>query len=206
MNGKKPIINVKPLGKEDNVKPGIGANSGIVTILDEQRVPQVYNILKELQHIFDLPQENLTLIPHLTWHISESLDVPSVLNVLAEWAKRKRRFTARAVGLGMFCGTLPIVYIPVIKDPSLRHFHQQLWKLIAPLTSQVSTYYSPREWIPHITLAYGDIHPEALGCAFQQLAYRPIGLEIPIEKIAFGSKSNDDSWKIIQEFRLIGSR
>jgi 2'-5' RNA ligase len=71
-----------------------------------------------------------------------------------------------------------------VKDENLLRFHARLWKETHPVADGASEYYSPRLWIPHITLAYGDIDEGKLTCALQTLAFKPLDLSILVDNLA----------------------
>ena len=148
--------------------------TGIITLLEEDPNSKILRAWNELREACGFPEENLTSVPHLTWHIAENYELPDLKERLFVWSAGKRPFRVQAAGLGLFTGPEPVVYVPVVKSPHLARFHQKLIKQILPLSVGPSVFYSPAVWMPHITLAFGMIEPERLGCTVQTLAYRKI--------------------------------
>ncbi len=169
---------------------------GIITLLKEDSNPKIFQAWKELREACDLPDVNLAAVPHLTWHIAENYELPGLKDRLSGWAAERRPFRVQAAGLGLFTGPEPVVYVPVLKSSHLARFHQKLIKQILPLSIGPSRYYSPAAWTPHITLAFGMIEQEQLGCTVQTLAYRTIQIEFWVDHFALGFNDIEENWGI----------
>jgi 2'-5' RNA ligase len=44
-------------------------------------------------------------------------------------------------------------------------------------------YYSPDQWVPHITLAYNDVTSANIDCVMQSLAFQTFNWEIQIDNL-----------------------
>jgi 2'-5' RNA ligase len=58
-------------------------------------------------------------------------------------------------------------------------------------SSGVVQYYHPEQWVPHITLAQGDVTPESLAAAVKRLAQRRFVWRIRVDTIAWICDTND---------------
>jgi 2'-5' RNA ligase len=175
---------------------------GIITLLREDRDPHVYFAWKELVNQCELPAEMLPPVPHFTWHVSRGYDLEMTNFALGQLAHKTKPFQVQASGLGLFTGAEPVLFLPVMKRIRLIRLHRRLWEMVSPLSSEPSNYYTPDNWIPHITLAFGDLYPERLTCAVERLAYREIQIEIPVDHLALGFFTAGESWGIIREFNF----
>jgi 2'-5' RNA ligase len=177
-------------------------NYGILTILSEDRNPELYQTWRRLEASCQLPDEYLTPIPHITWHVADSYTLPELQDILSRWAAHKRPIVAQASGLGIFTGPSPVIYVRVFKDQKLINFQRRLWKEVVGSAVVPSAYYAPDAWMPHITLAYGEIPPDNLGCAIQALAYQVIRFKFKVDHVALGYLHDDNSWGIASEYFL----
>ena len=66
----------------------------------------------------------------------------------------------------------------------MAEIHKNLWVLTTPFAVGMNSYYSPENWIPHITLAYRDITEAKLNCAIQDLSGNTPQFNFPVDNIA----------------------
>lgn len=156
----------------------------VVSLLDDAHAPQMEALWQALQADCGLAGITLTPLPHLSWHIAAEYSYKRLETALQELTAAAAPFTLRTTGLAVFTGPSPVVFIPVVKTPALSAFHKVIWEKVQPLAIAPSLHYAPDAWVPHITLAYGDVTPENLGCAMEMLAFRSFDWEIQIDHLA----------------------
>lgn len=157
---------------------------GIVSLLDPPAYAQVESIWHVLETECGLSGIKMTPLPHFSWQIAEDYDLEPTRKILEQFAQGTRPFPALASGLGIFTGPSPVLYIPVVKDDLLLRFHARLWGEIRTNAAGSSSYYSPPSWMPHITLAYGDVDSKKLICAVEIMAQKTINLQIMVDNLA----------------------
>jgi 2'-5' RNA ligase len=157
---------------------------GIISLLSPPAYAQVEAIWQMLEASCGLSGIKITPLAHLSWQIADQYDFELARQTLERVARDAHPFSAVAGGLGIFTGPVPVVYIPVVKDENLLKFHARLWKEMDTLSKGASPYYSPQLWIPHITMAYGDVDAGKLNCAMQKLAFQPLELAIRVDNLA----------------------
>ena len=138
---------------------------GIASLLNAQYRARVEEIWLELESFCGLVGVKQTPIPHFSWQIAEGYDYEQADEMISQIARHTAPFRARSSGLALFSGLAPVVYIPIVRDLQLSNLHQELWERMQPCARGLSAYYSPARWMPHITIAYGDVDPVKLGCA-----------------------------------------
>ncbi len=62
--------------------------------------------------------------------------------------------------------------------------HRKIWARLEENLIGPQTYYSPERWMPHITIAHGDLTPENLSCAVQDLAFQRVEFEIFVNNVS----------------------
>ncbi len=169
--------------------------NGIVSLLNSPAYNQVLTIWQELETECELTGIKITPLAHFSWQVAEKFDLEKTGEILERLARKSKPFPASATGLGIFSGQVPVLYIPVVKDENLLRFHANLWEETKLVVGGSNGHYSPRFWIPHITLAYGDVDSSKLNCAMKRLAFKPLNLEIQVNNLALVYQVNgEEGW------------
>jgi hypothetical protein len=71
-----------------------------------------------------------------------------------------------------------------VRSLELTQLHEELWQEVATASSGVQQYYHPGQWIPHITIGFGDISKDNLSQIIPFLAERNFSWEITVDNIA----------------------
>ena len=156
---------------------------GLVSTLDQTHHTLVEEIWQELETDCGLKGINVTPLPHFSWQIAEDYEWDALNNALQEITEATQHFMVQTTGLALFTAESPAVYIPIVRTKELSKIHEMIWDLLAPISTNTSLLYSPSFWMPHITLAYGDVVSEKLDCLMDKLAFRPIYWEIEIDNL-----------------------
>ncbi len=156
---------------------------GVVTVLDEQHYRLVESLWDEFGRRFGIADLYRTPIPHISYHVAEQYDLTLLEGALHRVAENVRAFEVRTTGLGIFTGAQPVLYIPVARSRMLDEFQRMLWERTARYGVGVSPHYAPEHWMPHITLADGNINPSKLGELVRFLSVREFAWEIPMDNL-----------------------
>jgi 2'-5' RNA ligase len=172
--------------------------NGIASLLDKPAASRVETLWQELEARCGLAGVKSTPFPHLTWQVTENYDLPRLEAALHKVTSQVRPFNIHTAGLGLFTGEHPIVYITVVKDEPLMHFHSLLWKQMNGIAFHPVLYFSPGQWVPHITLAYNDLTPANLDCVMQFLSFQSFDLDIQIDNLILVTQSADQHPAIVR--------
>jgi 2'-5' RNA ligase len=157
---------------------------GIVSLLDDEHYAWVEQMWSELDHKYGLRGIYVTPFPHFTYHVAEHYEVEQIEPALKRFASALQCFTVKTAGLGVFTGANPVVYIPVVRSPQLAEFHRKLWEQLGDAGLGVVNHYRPDDWVPHITLAYGDVDKRTLPRVIRLLSQRDFYWAIPVRAIS----------------------
>jgi 2'-5' RNA ligase len=163
--------------------------NGIASLLDDPASSRVEHLWQELEARCGLVGVKITPFPHLTWQVTDNYDHPRFELALHALAGQVQPFSIHTSGLGIFTGENPIVYVSIVKDEPLMRFHSLLWEKMAGIAFHPVLYYSPGQWVPHITLAYHDLTSANLDCAMQSLAFQAYNWEIQIDNLILVAQS-----------------
>lgn len=135
--------------------------------------------------------------------MARNYDLDKILPVLSQIAQRQKSFTIRTSGLGIFTSKKPVVYVPVVRSIELSKLHLQIWKEISMFVTDEVDYYDEQKWLPHITIAHGDVTDKNLSKLISflndvdltwdihvdnlALIYEKGGKQILLEKYMFGN-------------------
>jgi 2'-5' RNA ligase len=158
--------------------------NGIVSLLDSKHNQLVEELWAKLEREFSVHGVYITPFPHFSYHVAQDYDVDRIVSVLGRITSNITKFKVRTSGLGVFTGTSPVLYIPVARSLELTQLHQELWKQISPSSSGALEYYHPDQWMPHITIGFGDISKNNLSEIIPFLAERDFNWEFTVNNIA----------------------
>jgi 2'-5' RNA ligase len=159
--------------------------NAIVAMLDPTHERRVYDLWEELETTFDVRGVYVTPYPHFTLQGALHYDLDRLPNMLEQIAATSEAFAVETTGLGIFTGDSPVLFIPVKRTPALNRVHERIWQVIQPLTTDLSHLYHATNWIPHITIGFGDVQPDKLAAITTFLAERDFDWEIQVNSLAF---------------------
>jgi 2'-5' RNA ligase len=158
---------------------------GIVSLLDNDHYQLIEDLWAELERRFSVRGVYITPYPHFSYQVAQDYDLGLVESVLKRITSNITTFKVRTSGLGIFTGASHVLYIPVVRSLELTQLHEELWQEIATAISGVQQYYHPEQWMPHITIGFGDINKDNLSQIIPFLANRDFNWEITVDNIAF---------------------
>lgn len=157
---------------------------GVVSLLPEQYYRQVENLWAELQQEFAVQGVYDTPYPHFSYHVAQHYEVEKAVPLLERITSNITKFQVRTSGFGIFTGTSPVIYIPVVRSLELSLLHEELWKELARASMGTQEYYSPAQWMPHITIGFRDITGENLPNIMRWLNMQDFTWEFTIDNLA----------------------
>ena len=160
---------------------------GIVSLLDDAHYQHVEALWAELKREFGVQGVYVTPYPHVSYHVASHYDLELLESLLHTFASEQKPFRITTTGLGIFTGSHPVLYIPVVRSPQLTQFQQTLWQRlveVGQIRNEAQDYYSPNNWMPHITIGFGDLDCQKLANIVHYLGERPFSWDIFIDNIA----------------------
>jgi 2'-5' RNA ligase len=157
---------------------------GVVSLLDRPQYAQVERLWAELAEGFGVRGVYITPYPHFSYHVAAAYDLSRLDPILQALAGETALFRVRTAGLGVFPGTQPVLYLPVVRTAALSRVHAAVWQAVTPVAGDSIGYYHPDRWMPHITIGFGDVAPDRLAPIIAHLAARPFDWEIKIDQFA----------------------
>ncbi len=157
---------------------------GIVTLLDEKHHSKVKHLWQTLEAECGLRGIQVTPIPHFSWQVAQDYHYEQLAHILDEVSRQAVPFQVNTGGLGIFTGEVPVLYISVVKNIHMLQLHEKLWNEARDAGVNINAFYSPDHWMPHITVAYGDVDQDTLRCAISRLAFQIFNWEFRVDNLA----------------------
>lgn len=161
----------------------------ITSLLDPKHSDLVNNIIIDFEKEFGLKKVQATPLPHITYLIAETFHIGLLKNYLSRLCDTVRPIHAYSTGIGVFPGEHPVIYIPVLRTQPLNKLHSQLFQDISKMSIQVGPYSKPQLWLPHISLALGDVTNDMMTPIFQYLAHYTFDWEIVLDNLSIFRES-----------------
>lgn len=177
----------------------------VVSVLDERSQEQVLALWEELRREFNVTDNYTAPIPHFSYHVAQAYDPEALDQALREFAGEWAPFHVRTGGLGVFTGSLPVLYIPIVREARLSLFHAELCQRLHPLASDPVPYYFPENWLPHITLTLGAVEPQTLAAVIAHLSPRRFDWSMVVHNLT-AICDNCGVLDVNQRYPLQGSR
>ncbi len=157
---------------------------GILSMLDEEHQHYVEGIWAQLDREFALHGIYASPFPHFTYQVAEHYEVEKVESALGRLAAAQPCFGIKTAGLGVFTGPNPVIYISVVRSLQLSQFHRVLWEQLGDTGQGVNNHYRPEDWVPHITLAYGDVDNSMVPHVIRFLSNQNFYWQMPVQALS----------------------
>ena len=175
----------------------------IVSALDDPHREMVDNIWGELKAVFGLQGFTGSTRPHFTYHVAESYDASTIDGALTAIAGATPPFAIETHGLGAFRGAETVLYLHISPSPALAAIHGRIAHAATPIATEPKAVYAGATWVPHITLAIGDLTEEILPLALQFLNRREYNWAVPVTNVCLiTDTSSAAEWR---RFELVGA-
>ena len=137
---------------------------GIVCLLPDEVTDSIVQTWHHLETHFSISALPFAVpVPHISLHVAREYSVNALAEKLEELAAGIAPFEATIEGIGFFTTEEYVMYHPVVRTEPLVELHRAVWRVAESLSSGQRSIYSLPRWMPHVTLAQGDITPTRAG-------------------------------------------
>jgi len=168
--------------------PIIPSVPGVITVLPEPFASRVESLWDSMTREFGMARGYPGALPHFTYHLAETYDMPRAASTLAAIARETRPFEVETSGIGVFTGVQPVVYIPVARAPALAALHARVCEELRRAGMETDPYYLPERALPHITIAQQNLPPEP-GPLFSWLTRQDFSWRVPVTNLALADQT-----------------
>lgn len=174
------------------------------SLLDVAHATTVEEIWAALRREHGLSTVSVSPLPHFSYQCARDFDLEVLSDIVAKVAEKARPLKVRTAGLGIFPGPSPVIYIPIVRSPDLTRLQLALWSAGAVACEQPLAEYHPASWIPHITLAQGDVTAEALGPVLGSLNRMDLSWEFEVDNLAIIRGRGDQPQDLVGRYSFTG--
>jgi hypothetical protein len=153
----------------------------LASLLDPDSDRKIRQTWEWLGDTCDLKGINLTPLPHISWQGADCYDFGGLETKVKKITRGLKQFSINASGLGIFTGINPILYLTIVKNITMLQIHKALWENAHLIAENLYSYYSPEEWVPHITLAARDINMKIDSLALLYVVNGEVGIKFKYE-------------------------
>ncbi len=156
---------------------------GVVSFLDVQHSRIVEELWEELERLLGIKGIYVTPFAHFSYQVAQHYDLQALSTALKHFAARYSPFDAQTAGLGIFTGPQPVLFVTVVRTPALTGFQRELWSVISKSGSEILDHYNPDRWVPHITIAQGDLRCDHVAEAVRILSERNFHWQFTVDNL-----------------------
>lgn len=177
----------------------------IISELDHATNHAIDNLRSESFESCKLDNPKMKWPYHISWQGAQDYELNQVEGRVRMIARTFGPLETWVNGIGIFPGVSPVLYLSVSRNPQLSALNATLWEALQPLARDINPYFSPEEWIPHISIFYGNQQSaSALGCAVEKILIKPIRFKLSIGHLSLGSFLDQEN-KTLFRYPLTGN-
>lgn len=156
---------------------------GVVSILEGE----TYAETKRMWRLFERKYGSKAIQnfphPHVSFQGGLSENLKILVLKIDDLSSKINPFPVTIEGIDTFERPKRVIFLPVKRTKILRSIHKKIDELLQEYCSWTFRYYTPQNWIPHVTLAQRDITPTNFRNAKRYLENRRFNYELTIHNI-----------------------
>jgi len=161
---------------------------GILSLVDPASADRVNVIFAELSDQLGLHGVDAFPYPHISFCFLDGYTRATVEERLQDTVSRFKPFNVKTAGIGIFLKPNPVLFVSVVRSTALDRLHRLITKAFPPLRGDAG-FYTSDHWMPHITLAVGDLTLDQLPEAVRLLTPRDFHWEITLDNMTFAAET-----------------
>ncbi|HOA22218.1 MAG TPA: 2'-5' RNA ligase family protein [Anaerolineaceae bacterium] len=174
----------------------------LISTLPKPYEDQVLRMWDALEERFGSKYVRTATVPHFTWQLGDSYALESVIPLLEQLAAEVDSFDIVVQGVEHFVSQAPIVFLEIIKNPSLVKTHLDIWQHMEAHTINPNLLYSPALWHPHISLAVQDLSWKDLPDALELIRGKNLDWRVMIDHFSILRQDPDGAVTLEHHFQF----
>lgn len=181
-----------------------GSLAGVTSLLPEDAAARVKELWAQLDAELDLRAATISAFPHFSYQVARDYDLDVLQDVVASFAAGARALRVQTAGLGLFTGSAPVLYVPIVRSPELARFHVAVWSAASVAAEKLDQHYHPASWVPHVSLAFGDTTPAKAAAAVELLSERDLSWDLELDNLAIVKGAGNKPQELVGRYPLGG--
>jgi 2'-5' RNA ligase len=179
---------------------------GVMTILEGPLCDEA----KRLWRVFEVEYGSVGVQtfahPNLTFGGARVCDPRTFAERLGVEVGRLPSFELKVDGVGFFSKPERVVFLRVVLTEELAAIHHILDRVLEQHCDGLVDLYRPSAWVPHITLAMGDLSQEAFDAALSRWSNYRRTFEQTADQVSLVGSTNDGSgYEVLHRWK-VGTR
>ena len=170
----------------------------IITAIDDPFREAIEDVWGELKAVFGLKGMAGATRPHFLYQAAERYDTASAGAIIERIARETAPFAIETAGLGIFRGRVTVLAMTLHREGTVAQLHRRIWDELTGCARDVRREYASATWVPHVTLAAGELGDDVpLEALSQFLGRRDYRWSIPVTNLCLSedTRSESASWQ-----------
>ena len=134
---------------------------GVLSILEGSLKDEVLNLWERFEIQYDSKGVQTFDYPNISFQGGFCDDLDVLKSSLEKAVRMLKPYNIEIDGIGSFDIPTKVIYLKIVPTDELKVVHDMIKNIIVKCCKKVFEQYSPKFWIPHISIAMGDLTVEA---------------------------------------------
>ena len=175
---------------------------GIISLLDIENDKNSRFLWNRATEVVGKCGMKIPIYPHFSWQVAVNYQIENVIRDLKKIAESTHCFNIQISGFGIFPGIQPVLYLTLARNPILNELHRRIWDSCSEFGLELSPFYSSTRWIPHMTIALGQITSFDIASIVEEIAGETWEYEIGINNLSIAYQIGNEAG-VTQTFLLL---
>lgn len=173
---------------------------GILSVLEGEPYRRVKDLQQRLEERYGLVEAQAFEHPHISFQGGTACCLEGITATCHWLLERLEPFTLEASGIGHF--TNRVIYLRVKLTPALRQMNRLVNEYLSSRCLSVFPLYTPEQWVPHITLAMGDMSEGVFEEVWRELSRSDLSFAQTIRNLCLASRQDGGGFAIAEQWQL----
>ena len=173
---------------------------GILSILENRPYKEVKKLWKIFENKYDSTGVQAFDHPNITLQGGKTENLKQLKKCFSEIVPRLKPFEIEVDGYGHF--NKKVIYLKVKKTNNLVRLNKLINQYLEKYCKNLFGYYTPKKWVPHITLAMDDLTEENFERALSELSKNKIQFKQKLHNLCVVKWYPSGEIKIVKKYKL----
>jgi 2'-5' RNA ligase len=166
---------------------------GIISLINVEKDKNSHLLWNRVTEVIEKCGMKIPIYPHFSWQVAVKYQIDNVIEVIQNIAFKTRKFNIQISGFGIFPGDQPVLYLTIVRSSILDEIHQKVWDACSEFGMEINPFYSATRWIPHMTIASGQVTSFDISSVVEEMAGEIWDYEIEINNLAIAYQIGDEA-------------
>jgi len=173
---------------------------GVLSVLEDEPYRDVKRIWRLIERKYCFVGVQNFNHPNMTFQGGETNNLRQLRRDFQGIVSKIEPFEVEASGLGHF--NKKVIFLKVEKSEFLVEMNKAINQFLLNYCERLHPSYTPRRWIPHITLAMDDLTAENFEEAWKELEQLKLAFKQKLHNICIVKRYSPDKIKLVERYEL----